>query len=368
MIDNEILYQIALTKIPNIGPVHAKTLIQKMQDPSAVFKTSARVLEKIEGIGSVRAKSIRSFNNFSECEKEIQFIDKHNIQPLFFTDAAYPKRLTHCYDAPIMLYYKGSVDLNSTKFIAVVGTRNHSEYGKLVCEKLVADLAAHQVVIVSGLAYGIDTIAHRSAVHHHIPTIAILAHGLDRIYPSSNTNLAKQMLQNGGLLTSFSNGTVPDKQNFPSRNRVTAGISDAIVVVESSSNGGSLITAELGNSYNKDVFAIPGKVNDVKSEGCNALIKNNKACLITNAQDLIEQMGWDEKPKQEIKKQMRLFPELSSAEQQIATVLQANEPIGIDGLLQKTNLSFSEISNALLSLELNGLIQCLPGKMYQLLV
>jgi len=367
MINNDLLYQIALTKVPNIGPIHAKALVHSMQNASAVFNASARHLEKIEGIGTVRARAIRGFKDFDVCEKEIQFLQKHKIQPLFFTDSAYPKRLANCYDAPVLLYYKGVVDLNTSKFVAIVGTRNHSDYGKWVCEKLIADFAPHNVVIVSGLAYGIDTIAHRNAVQQNIPTIAALAHGLDRIYPSSNTSLAKQMIQNGGLLTSFPNGTAPDKQNFPSRNRITAGISDAIIVVESASNGGALITAELGNSYHKDVFAIPGKVNDAKSEGCNALIKNNKACLISSAQDVIDHMGWDVNPQKAIKKQMRLFPDLSFEEQQITAVLKTNEVIGIDHLLFETKLSFSEISSALLSLEMNGLIQCLPGKMYQLL-
>ena len=278
---NDLLYQIALTLVPNIGDVHAKILATHFGDASSIFNAKKKELESIEGIGTVRASAIKSFNNFASCEKEMEFIEQYKITPLFITDKDYPKRLLNCYDSPALLFYKGNTDLNISKIISVVGTRNNNDYGKAACEKLIDDLSNENILIVSGLAFGIDTIAHKTAVKNNLPTIGVLAHGLDRIYPPQNKTLAKQMVENGGLLTEFLSNTIPDKQNFPKRNRIVAGMCDAVIVIESSKKGGSLITAELGNSYNKDVFAIPGRIYDSKSEGCNYLIKNNKASLIT---------------------------------------------------------------------------------------
>ena len=300
---NDLLYQITLTLIPNIGDVHAKALVNHFGNAEDIFKAKKKELEEIEGIGSVRARSIKEFKDFKNAEEEIAFIEKYKITTLFITDKNYPQRLLNCYDSPAMLYYRGNADLNQPKIIAIVGTRNNNEYGKAVCEKLVEDLAGENILIVSGLAFGIDSIAHRSALKNDLKTVAILAHGIDRIYPTQNKSLAKEIIEQGGLLTDFRSKTNPDKQNFPKRNRIVAGISDAIVVVESSIKGGSLITAELGNGYNKDVFAVPGRINDTKSEGCNYLIKNNKACLITSAEDLLEDMGWKEYKKPSAKKQ-----------------------------------------------------------------
>ena len=283
----DLLYQIALTLVPNIGDVHAKALINIYGDAQSVFKAKQKDLEKIEGIGTVRANSIKSFVNFDSSEEEIKFIEKYKITPLFITDENYPKRLLNCYDSPALLYYRGNADLNTSKIVSVVGTRDHSDYGKLVCEKLVKELSEENILIVSGLAFGIDTIAHKAALKNDLSTVGVVAHGLDRIYPTQNKALAKQMTEQGGLLTDFISNTDPNKQNFPRRNRIVAGMCDALVVVESSKKGGSLITAELGNGYNKDVFAIPGRSTDPKSEGCNYLIKNNKALLITCADDLL---------------------------------------------------------------------------------
>ncbi|MFM6923997.1 MAG: DNA-processing protein DprA, partial [Ferruginibacter sp.] len=294
---NDLLYQIALTLVPNIGDVHAKALVNRYGDAQSVFKAKKKELDTMEGIGTVRAQSIKAFTDFSSSEEEIKFLEKYKITPLFINNENYPKRLLNCYDSPPLLYYRGNADLNSSRIISVVGTRNNSDYGRSVCEKFIEELKAENIVVVSGLAFGIDTIAHKAALKHNLQTVAVLAHGLDRIYPPQNKTLAKQITEQGGLLTEFISNTNPDKQNFPKRNRIVAGICDAVIVIESSKRGGSLITAELGNGYNKDVFAIPGRINDPKSEGCNYLIKNNKAALINSADDFLDMMNWKPAPK-----------------------------------------------------------------------
>ena len=362
----ELLYQIALTLVPNIGDIHAKALINNFETAAAIFSASKKDLESLEGIGTVRANSIKKFNDFKRAEEEVAFVEKYKITPLFLTDKNYPKRLLNCYDSPSILYYKGNADLNSPKIIAIVGTRTHNEYGKTLCEKLIEELASEDVIIISGLAFGIDSIAHKTSVKYNVKTIGVMAHGLDMVYPSQNSALAKQMITNGGLLTEFKSQTKPDRQNFPSRNRIVAGISDAIVVIESGIKGGSLITAELGNGYNKDVFAFPGRVNDTKSEGCNFLIKNNKAGLITSANDLIENMGWKKKKNISPKKQRELFIELSTEEKTIVNILQQQEQVHIDELFIKSKLSSSAVATALLMLEMQNVVISLPGKLYKL--
>ena len=366
--DNELIYKIALTKIPNIGNVHAKSLMQIFKEPDQIFKASKSHLEKIEGIGFVRANSIKAFKYFDDCKKEIEFIQKHTINALFFTDEKYPKRLLNCYDSPIMLYYKGSSNLNASKIISIVGTRNNSEYGKQICEKFISDLKLKDAIIVSGLAYGIDTIAHRASLNNSIETIGVLAHGLDRIYPSANKQLAKEMIFKGGLLTEFRSGTNPDKQNFPNRNRITAGICDALIVIETSKKGGSLITAEIANDYNKDVFAFPGKVTDLKSEGCNNLIQLNKAHLITHANDLLEMMQWNEVKSNTKKRNRELFDDFSNEELEILEFFKQKTDWQIDELCMQSKMSNSKIAAVLLSLEMNGIIASLPGKIYQYLI
>jgi len=365
-LSNDFIYQISLTLIPNIGDIHAKALINHFGNAGAIFKAKKKELEEIEGIGSVRARSIKEFENFNLAEEEIAFIQKYKITALFITDKNYPQRLLNCYDSPVILYYKGNADLNSSKIVAIVGTRNNNEYGKSVCEKLVEDLAEQNILIVSGLAFGIDSIAHKSALKNNLKTVAVLGHGLDRIYPTQNKSLAKQMIEQGGLLTDFRSKTNPDKQNFPKRNRIVAGISDAIIIIETGIKGGSLITAELGNGYNKDVFAIPGRTNDTKSEGCNYLIKNNKACLITSADDLLENMSWKEQKKPSAKKQRELFIELTDDEKIIVNILQQQEQIHIDELYIESGLSSSAVASALLTLEMQGVVNSLPGKIYRM--
>ena len=362
----DLLYQIALTLVPNIGDVHAKALVNIYGSAESIFKAKKKELDIIEGIGTVRARSIKEFTDFSSSEAEIKFIEKYKITPLFITDENYPKRLLNCYDSPALLYYRGNADLNTSKIISIVGTRNNSDYGKMVCEKFIEELQAENIIVVSGLAFGIDTIAHKAALKNNLQTVAVLAHGLDRIYPQQNKALAKQITVQGGLLTEFISNTNPDKQNFPKRNRIVAGICDAVIVIESGKKGGSLITAELGNGYNKDVFAIPGRTNDLKSEGCNYLIKNNKAALINSAEDFLEMMNWNPATKPSAKMQRELFIELSPDEKIVVDILQQQDSIQIDELYFKSGLSSSQVATALLMLEMQGVVASLPGKLYKL--
>jgi DNA processing protein len=364
---NDLLYQIALTLIPNIGPVQAKILLQHFE-AAEIFKAKKSQLEKIEGIGAIRAASIKDFADFSKAEQEIKFIEKYKIKPLFISDSAYPQRLLNCYDSPTILFYKGMADLNASKIIAIVGTRNHTEYGKQLAEKLITDLAELNVLVVSGLAYGIDAIAHKAAIKNNLPTIGILAHGLDQVYPPQHAGLARDMIkQNGGLLTEFLSKTKPDKHNFPTRNRIVAGISDATIVVETGVKGGSMITAELANSYNKDVFAFPGRVTDSKSGGCNYLIKNNKAVLLTEAQELIDVMNWRPQAQDKKQKQQReIFIELSPDEKIIISILKEKEASHIDEINHRSGLSSSAVAAAILNLEFQNVVFSQPGKMYSL--
>lgn len=361
---DKLLYQIALTLIPNIGSVYAKLLLEHL-DIEEIFKAKKSTLLSIEGLGEVRTNNIRNFKNFSLAEQEIQFIEKYKIQPLFITDSSYPKRLLNCYDSPTLLYYRGTANLNISKIIAVVGTRTHTDYGKHLVEQLIEGLAGSGVLVVSGLAYGVDYLAHKTCLAHQVETVGVLAHGLDKIYPPPHTSLAKEMVQRGGLLTEFMTNTKPDKHNFPSRNRIVAGISDATIVVETDIKGGSIITAELANGYNKDVFAFPGKVTDKKSAGNNHLIKNNKAVLLTDVQQLIETMGWAEQKKSR-KKTRELFIELTPNEKVIVDLLNTSGEASIDELNLRSGLNSSAVAVAILNLEMQNIIQSLPGKMYRM--
>ncbi len=362
----ELLYKIALTVVPNIGAVQAKILVNHFGNAEDIFKAKKNLLENIEGIGTARAKNIKSFEDFAAVEDEIEFIEKYKIQTLFLTDDLYPKRLLNCYDAPTMLYYRGNADLNSSKIISIIGTRNNTDYGRQITEQLVSDLQSFKAIIVSGLAYGIDTIAHRAALQNNLQTVGILAHGLDKIYPRLHLSLAKQMTMYGGLLTEFPRGTLPDKHNFPRRNRIVAGMADATIIIETAVKGGSIITAELANGYNRDVFAFPGRIHDAKSAGCNQLIKNNRAVLLNNADELIEWLGWKEK-KGKRRHQKELFITLTNDEQILVDILKEKETIHIDELFIKSGLNSSTVAAAMLNLEFQNVVSSLPGKLYKLM-
>lgn len=366
MIQQELLYQIALTNVPNIGHVHARNLVQHFGSASAVFKAKKSELEKMEGIGIVRAASIQSYNGLKDAEREIAFIEKYNITPLFITDPSYPQRLLHCYDAPPLLYYKGTADLNASKIVAIVGTRNNTDYGKQVTESLVKAMSDLQLVVVSGLAFGIDAAAHKCALKHDLPTVGVVGHGLDQIYPAAHSGLAKDMVKHGGgILTELKSKTPPDKHNFPGRNRIVAGISDAVILVETGIKGGSMITAEIADSYNRDVFAVPGKITDPKSEGCNHLIKTNKAMLLDDPETFLDIMGWKEKQRPGKKQQAALFVEMNEEEKKIIGLLREKESMHLDELNRASGMSTSVVAAALLNLEMQGVVIALPGKLYK---
>jgi len=364
---NESLkYRIALTLIPNIGDILAKRLVAYCGGVEAVFKEKKAALEKIPGIGTVYAKAVLGQDVFSRAEEEIRFIEKNSITPVFYLDPAYPKRLTHCEDSPVLLYLKGDVDLNAEKIISIVGTREASDYGRALCEKLVADLAPFNPVIVSGLAYGIDVYAHKAAMDNGLQTIGVFAHGLDKVYPGVHKAVAERMVKQGGLLSDFTSNTNPDRENFPRRNRIVAGIADATIVVESKKDGGSLITADIANSYNRDVFAFPGRVGDVASEGCNAIIKQNKAALIQSAEDVIYIMGWEQAKKKNAQVQRQLFVDLKPEEEVLVNVLKEKDTVNVDEICHLAKMPMSKVSSLLLTLEFSGIVRSLPGKMYRL--
>ncbi len=363
---SELFHQLCLTLVPNIGDVQAKILVQHFGNASSIFKAKVSELEKIEGIGEVRARSIKHFDDFHLAEAELKFIDKYKIKPVFLTDEAYPQRLLNCYDSPTLLFYKGSADLNASKIIAVVGTRSNTEYGKAFTEKIIKDVAAQNILIVSGLAFGIDAIAHKAALKAGLPTVGVVGHGLAKIYPSQHAELAKEMItEEGGILSEFFHDTKPDKHNFPLRNRIVAGMSDATIIIESTIKGGSMITAKLADGYNRDVFAVPGRTTDKLSAGCNHLIKYNKAILLTDADELIDVLGWKEK-KTKPKKQRELFIELTADEKAIIEILQKKEAVPIDEINISSGLSSSAVAAAILNLELQGVVQSSPGKMYKM--
>jgi DNA processing protein len=360
----DLLYQIALTRIPNVGPVLAKNLISYCGSAEKIFSLSEAKLTRIPSIGQKTANEISRFKDFKEAEEEVTFIEKNQVTPLLYTDQAYPARLKELTDSPLILYYKGNADLNQNKVVSIVGTRHASAFGKDWTEQFVQELLPVNCLILSGLAYGIDGIAHKAAVKSQQPTVGVLGNGLKNIYPAANKILASQMVTHGGLLTEYISNTPPDRQNFPTRNRIVAAMSDVIVVVETKAKGGSMITATLGNSYQKDIFAVPGKPTDEWSEGCNLLIKTNRAGMVESAADLIHQMRWDAEAKPAI--QPTLFPQLDGREEKIYTLIKERGKSGIDEIQIEAGISVNELSTTLLTLEMRDIIKSLPGKYYEL--
>lgn len=365
MTSDELYYILALTQIPNVGPKLSRNLIAYCSSPEAVLKEKKSHLQKIPGIGEKTASAITSYRVEEKVEKEIEFIQKHKIKTLYFLDENYPERLKDIESSPIILFFKGNCDLNNPRTLAIVGTRKSTPYGKSVCERICDGLTPYSPLIVSGLAYGIDHCAHKSALKNNIPTLGVLGHGLDIIYPYKHRSLAENMLSNGGLLTEYFSGTKPDKENFPARNRIVAGLVDAVIVVETGERGGALITAEIAYSYNRDVFTVPGRVDDPYSAGCNRLIKLNKAVLVETAEDIAFQLGWDikkpEKPKLTIN-----FSELTEIERDVISLLKAGEKLQIDALSAQLKYNSSELSLVLLDMEFRGFIRALPGNVYQM--
>ncbi len=362
-------YQIGISLIKGIGPKLARNLIAYIGDEQAVFSQSVRALTAIPGIGLNLAKVIKSADVLQRAEQELEFIHKHNIKVLYFANDDYPTRLSYCDDAPVMLYLKGCNQLKAPKVIGIVGTRQASEDARINCEKLVQELAARHpgTIIVSGLAYGIDVCAHKAALKHGLPTYGVMAHGLDRIYPSLHRNTAMQMIEEGGLITEFMSGTNPDRPNFVRRNRIVAGLVDALVMVESGIKGGAIITSRIAQSYNRDVLTFPGNVKEELARGGNYLIKKNIAALIENIEDLEYALGWECNEKK-LPSQGSLFQSFGSAEEeQLYNVLLESKELTANELCVKSGLPVSKVSATMLALEFNGLVKCLPGNAFKLI-
>lgn len=363
--DEASLYAIALSMVPEIGSIRAKLLLDQFGDAADIFKAKRKTLEAIEGIGTAVAHSIVNWQDLTFAEAELQSCIDQSITVLHYFHPDYPSRLRHCYDAPAVLFYKGNADLNKQKIISIIGTRNNTTYGKNITEELLEALQGMDVLVVSGLAFGIDMIAHKSALQNQLATVGVLAHGIDSVYPSQHKALAKEMIAHGGLLTEFPQGTKADRHNFPRRNRIVAGMADATIVIETAEKGGSMITAELAWTYNRDLFAVPGKTTDSKSAGCNQLIRQQKAQIYTSPKQFLKDIGWINKP---VKRQSQrlLFPELSETEQQIVDLLQKTDSLHIDLLYQQSGLSSSAVAAAMLNLEMQNIVLSLPGKMFKL--
>jgi len=364
--DQEIIYEIGVSLLPGVGCINSKTLVAYCGGAEGVFKQKKGHLEKIDGIGPKLAHAISNQSVLVQAEEELKFIRKQNLQTLFFNDADYPYRLKQAIDSPIILYYKGVDVLNYNRILAIVGTRNITERGKELTDAFVEKLKDAGVMIVSGLAYGVDTRAHKACVKNKIPTVGVVAHGMHTIYPAINRGLAEEMQIQGGIISEFVSGTKPDAFNFPQRNRIIAGMADATLVVESGKKGGSLITADIANSYSRDVYAIPGRPGDNYSRGCNFLIKTHRAALVESAEDLLYQLSWDVKERPKVI-QPKLFLDLKPEEQMIVDILEKSSNTAIDRLMMESKLPSSKLAASLLSLEFAGVIKCLPGKVYQLL-
>jgi DNA processing protein len=362
---HDLLYRLALSGIHSIGPVYTKFLLDLFGEAEAIFRAGKTGLEKIDGMTESRLTAIAGFIDFSREEKEIAFLDKHSIRPLFFKDTDYPRRLLADPAAPPLLFYKGNTDLNAPRIVSIAGTRIYTDYGRNATEQLVKGLSEHGVLVVSGLAYGIDTFAHTAALKNNLPTIAVLGNGLDTIYPPENKGLARQIAQAGGLLTQFGMGTKPDHFRFPMRNRLVTCMSDATVIMESGLTGGSLVTAKEAGKYQKELFAFPGRSTDSRSAGCNNLIKTGRAILLTDARQLLETMGWEDTTKMLPSPQQELFTPLSENERTILKIVKTKQPMPFDEIRRLSSLGHGATTTAILNLELQGLIEPLPGKFYR---
>lgn len=362
---NSLMFQIALTRIQGIGDVLLRTLVSYCGGVEEVFRQKKSHLMRIPGIGERLATAITKFNGFDEVERELVFIAQHGIKPLFYLNDDYPDRLKQFTDAPALLYTLGNMNLNVPKIVGIVGTRKASDYGKLVTEEIVEVLKPTGALVVSGLALGIDVTAHRAALLHQLPTVGVLAHGLNRIYPPQHKNTAKQMLENGGLITEFSSTSQPDKENFPKRNRIVAGLCDVLVVAETHVKGGAMITAEIANTYNKEIMAVPGRISDHYSYGCNSLVKLHKAAIISVPEDLLIHMGWNTNDMPTNAKRQAPI-ELSATEHQLVQLIRSRNRAAIDDIMLAMDINGGQLSLALLDLEFKGILRQLPGKYYEL--
>lgn len=362
----ELVYRIALTRIEKVGPILAKTLVAHCGSAEAVFRTKKSTLETIDGVGGTLAGNILADDVMRRATAELEWIEKFEVRPLYYLDGDYPERLRQLPNGPVLLYYRGNTPLNARRTLAVIGTRRPSPEGLRQTEELIEQIAPYGPLVISGLAYGIDAAAHRSALAVGLPTIGVLGHGLASIYPAQHRKLAFEMCNNGGLLTEFTSYTRPDREHFPMRNRIVAGLSDAIVVVETARRGGSIITAQFGNDFNRDVFAFPGRRRDPLTEGCNWLIKSHRAALLESAADLAYVMQWKHSGT-EFAIQTSLFDTLNERETAVIEALRQHRELPVDELAYRAELPHHELPAVLLELECKGLVRTLPGNRYLLM-
>lgn len=366
MTEDEFLAALRLQAVPNIGDLTAKKLIAHCGSPKAVFQDNVQHLLKIEGIGKMTLKGLHDSNYAREAESEFEFVSKEKIRYSYFMGKTYPDYLKHCADGPLLLFRRGNIDLKNKKIISVVGTRNITSYGSTFCEAFIEEIAPLNPIIVSGFAFGVDITVQRLAMEHGLQTIGCLAHGLNQIYPKAHKKFVSKVEENGGFLTEFWSSSNPDRKNFLKRNRIIAGMTEATIVVESAEKGGSLVTADLANGYNREVFAVPGRYSDKYSIGCNDLIKRQQAHMLTSAAELIYHLGWElqtENSEPAIQKQ--LFVELDATEKSIYSYLQLNGKQLLDLVAMECKLPIFQVSSTLLSMEMKGLVRALPGKLFE---
>jgi DNA processing protein len=372
--ETERISTLALIHTPLVGSVTVRQLISYCGGAENVFKSDYKKLIKIPGIGEKVARSILKGEALSFAEKEYEACSGSDTQLHFFTDDTYPARLKPLYDAPIVLYSRGNMDFNLQRSVGIVGTRQVSEYGKAVTETIIKDLVPFNALVVSGLAYGVDITAHRAAMKNDLPTIGVMASGLDVIYPSAHQRTAREMQENGGIVTENALATKPDFMRFPARNRIIAGLSDVTIVVESAKKGGSLITVEFAQNYHREVFAVPGSLHSPHSEGCNELIRDNKAAIFTSVGDMVTAMRWDLNVKES--KQIEVFPDSTSRasfdgftrdEGEVLATLKMKGTMQIDELSWQSGMHLNKLAALLLNLEFQGMVRSLPGKKYALI-
>ena len=369
MIYTELFHILALLKVEGVGDIVAKKLINHCGSAENIFQSTTNQLKSIDGIGDVLIKNLKDKSVFEKAEQELQFIDKEKITVLHYQNGNYPERLKHCIDGPVLLFSSGNLNLENRKVISIVGTREITSYGTSFCKKLLEDLAVFNPIIISGFAYGVDIAAHQAAMENKLQTIGVLAHGLNQIYPKTHKKYVAKMEENGGFITEFWSSSNPEKENFVRRNRIVAGMSEATIVIESAEKGGSLITAMIANDYNRDVFAVPGRTSDKFSQGCNTLIKTQRAHLMTSAADLIYILNWElenvSKPGNDKSVQKKLFVVLDDDEQKVYDYLQKNGKQVLDIIALECDFPIFRISSLLLNMELKGVIRPLPGKLFE---
>ncbi len=364
MIEQDLFHLLALQRVEGVGDIMAKKLLTLFGNAESVFKAKASQLTAIDGVGSVLIKNLKDKFVFEKANQELDFIQKNEINVAYFQDENYPERLKHCIDGPVLLFTSGNIDLKNKKIISIVGTRQITSYGIEFCRKLMEEIAPLDPIIVSGFAYGVDIVAHQLAIENNLQTIGVVAHGLNQIYPKTHKKYVAKVEQNGGFMTEFWSSSNPDKENFVRRNRIVAGMSEATIVIESADRGGSLITANMANDYNRDVFAVPGRVTDKYSQGCNNLIKTQKANVLTSAADLIYILNWDlEKETKPVQKQ--LFVTLDADEQKVYDYLLKTGKEVMDIIALQCDFPIYKISGMLLNMELKGVIRPLPGKLFE---